>query len=140
MSKRTGGCFCKAVRFAIGAELRDVGFCHCSVCRRMNGSAFGAYCEVPNTELDWLCGTEKLTTYLATERLEKLFCSICGAGLLTRHSGFPGFSYVSLGVLDDDSGIKAEYHQFVASRARWHDIADGLPRFDEWPEEASPKP
>jgi len=38
---------------------------------------------------------------------------------------------IRLGSLDDDPGIRPQFHTFVASKAVWDDIPDdGLERFD----------
>jgi len=39
-----------------------------------------------------------------------------------------------LGTLDDDPGVKPEFHVFVGSKAPWHDITDDLPQWDEKPD------
>ena len=38
---------------------------------------------------------------------------------------------VALGVLDDDPGIRVPCHIFVASKAPWFEITDGLPQHAE---------
>jgi hypothetical protein len=39
---------------------------------------------------------------------------------------------VRFGALDDDPGIRPQYHSFVDSRAPWDDLlGDGLPRFPQ---------
>jgi hypothetical protein len=134
MTTRTGGCHCGRVRFEIPATLRDVSTCHCGLCRRLDGSAFTAYCEVTDAELRWLQGAEGLVRYAATARLEKLFCAHCGSGILTRHDSSPGCNYVNLGALDDDAGIRLEYHQFVGSKAAWHEIGGDARQYDGWPD------
>ena len=40
---------------------------------------------------------------------------------------------VPLGALDDDPGMKAADHIFVADKCEWHDITDDLPVFEEGP-------
>ena len=37
------------------------------------------------------------------------------------------------GCADDDPGVPVSAHIFTASKAPWHDIADDLPAFDEYP-------
>jgi len=43
------------------------------------------------------------------------------------------FVVVPAGVLDGDPGIRPTYHIFVGSKAPWHEIADQLPRHEEYP-------
>jgi len=133
MSTRKGQCQCGAVSFEFDVEPTDASFCHCSLCRRMSGSAFTAWCEVPADALRLSDGGERLAHYAITDRLTKHFCRACGTQIYSEHSSYPGFAYVCLGALDEDAGIVPGYHQFVGSRARWYTIVDDLPQFDEWP-------
>ncbi len=42
-------------------------------------------------------------------------------------------SWVSLGTITGDPELRPEAHIFVGSKARWYEITDDLPQFDEWP-------
>lgn len=60
----------------------------------------------------------------------KAFCRICGSSLFggTWPEG-PEVS-IRLGSLDEDPGIRPQFHTFVDSKAPWEAIPeDGLPRF-----------
>ena len=35
---------------------------------------------------------------------------------------------VPLGILDDDPGVRPEFHNFVGSKASWFEITDDLPQ------------
>jgi hypothetical protein len=133
MGIRTGQCQCAGIRFEFAGEPTDASFCHCSICRKLSGSAFAAYIEVSTGALCIADVERRLACYDVTARLTKEFCGTCGTPLFTRHSSFPQFTYVSLGVLDDDRGIVPEYHQFVESKAKWYVINDDLPQYEEWP-------
>ncbi len=122
------------MRFELATEPTDASFCHCSICRRLSGSAFSAFAEIPAAGLRVVRGAEQVAACRVTERLTNRFCGTCGSPLFSEHSAFPGFVYVSLGALDDDRGIVPEYHQFTGSKAKWHRIGDDLPQFEEWPD------
>jgi hypothetical protein len=78
---------------------------------------------------------EKLSRYQPTENLEKEFCRICGVQLFTRHRKYVNKVYINLAVLDENHGLQPEYHQFVGSKAKWHEISDTLPQYAEWPDD-----
>ncbi len=42
-----GSCLCKRVRFEIRGALGRSSHCHCSMCRKAHGAAFGTYAAVP---------------------------------------------------------------------------------------------
>jgi len=37
-----------------------------------------------------------------------------------------------MGTLDDDPGLRPQAHIFVGSKAPWYEIADELPRYEEY--------
>jgi hypothetical protein len=60
----------------------------------------------------------------------KAFCRVCGSSLFG--GTWPEGEEVSvrLGTLDEDPGIRPQYHSFAADAPPWLPIAeDGLPRF-----------
>jgi hypothetical protein len=75
-----------------------------------------------------------IATFRPADGMAKAFCRVCGSSLFggTWPEG-PEVS-VRLGVLDDDPGIRPQYHSFVASRAAWETLSeDGLERFSGRP-------
>ena len=59
------------------------------------------------------------------------FCSECGSTLAGTDDG--RVTSITLGTVEGDPGVRPESHIFAGSRARWDEINDDLPRFDEWP-------
>lgn len=128
-----GQCLCAKVVFEVSGDLTDASLCHCSICRKATGSAFAAYVGVQCDEFKWLQGEALVKKFEVTEWLSKFFCSACGSTLVTHHRSDPDMLYLSLGSLKDDPPIDLEYHQFVGSKASWHQIHDSLPQYEEWP-------
>jgi hypothetical protein len=60
------------------------------------------------------------------------FCSRCG-GKVPRVSAERGIAIVPAGSLDTDPGMRPMAHIFVADKAPWFDITDGLPQFAQMP-------
>jgi hypothetical protein len=72
-NKRTGGCLCGAVRYELTGEPYVAGLCHCTICRKLTGSAFSA-------TANWRREQFTMTGTVATfERRQ--FCPTCGARL-----------------------------------------------------------
>ncbi len=42
-------------------------------------------------------------------------------------------SWVTLGTVTGDPGLRPAAHIFVGSKAPWYEITDRVPQFDEWP-------
>lgn len=131
----SGQCLCSRIRFEFDTQPTDVSICHCSLCRRMTGTAFGAYVKVPTADFNLTSGTDDLNAYDVTDKLSMLSCSCCGSYVYATHADYSEFAYVCLGSLDDHD-IRPGYHEFVGSKASWFEIHDSLPQFEGWsPEE-----
>ena len=62
----------------------------------------------------------------------KAFCSVCGSSLFG--AWWPEGDEISirLGSLDDDPGIRPQYHAYAGSKAVWEELPDdGLERFPD---------
>lgn len=130
-----GACLCGAVELQIDGEIKDASYCLCSICRKLTGSAFGAYGSVERTRFRWVQGEENLSEYHPTPSTKRLFCATCGSFLATEHKLEPDSIFVSLGSLADEAELEVLYHQFVGSRASWHTIRDRLLQHQDWPDE-----
>lgn len=128
-----GGCLCGKVRYEITSPFIDADHCHCSMCRRQHGAAFSTYAEFNTDDFKWVSGEEYVKTYETSAGAGWCFCTECGSSLAATDKG--RLSMVSLGTVEGDPGIKPELHIFVGSKARWHEIYDDLPQFDERPPE-----
>ena len=127
----TGNCLCNQVRFEFGTRPTDVSICHCSICQHITGSAFGAYIKVSDVDLTLTDGADHLSSYKVTDNLTTKFCQVCGSTVFAVHTDYPGFVYVSLGVIAEGSDIHPSYHEFVGSKASWFEIQDSLPKLEE---------
>ena len=131
----SGHCLCGDIRFEFDAPDRDVNICHCSLCRRMTGTAFGTYVKVREDALHFRSSENRFIGYAVTDKLTMISCASCGSYLYATHSDYPAFAYVCLGVVDDNDDLRPTYHEFVGSRAPWYEIHDDLPQYDGWSDE-----
>src|SRR2546423_10596443 len=128
----TGGCLCGGVRYEVTEPLVRAGYCHCTRCQRRTGTAASIQARVPPGALRIVSGEELLRSYQPPEGFAKVFCSVCGSSMWSRHPDDPDVISVRLGTFDADPGIRPEFRQFVAYAAPWEPIPDdGLPRFPE---------
>lgn len=130
-----GGCLCGEVRYAVDGEIGQVSHCHCAMCRRIHGAAFGTYGAVPKENFRWVSGAESVKTYPSSETLHRTFCSHCGSTLQAFLLAEPDVVYVALGTTDGDPKLETAIHIFVGSKAPWHEITDDLPQYDTWTKE-----
>ncbi len=130
-----GSCLCVQIRYRITGPLDGVLNCHCSMCRKSHGTAFRTRAAVRTADFEWLDGEDLLTHYESSPGELRTHCSVCGSNLVTKFSSKPEWLGFALGTLDDDPGVKPQFHVFVGSKAPWHDITDDLPQWQDFPED-----
>jgi hypothetical protein len=128
-----GSCLCGGVQFEVKLPFRRASHCHCSLCRKHSGTFGLTQGRVAREQFRLLAGEELLRVYRPPSGTAvKAFCSVCGSSLFGAHWPDGDEVSVRLGSLDDDPGIRPEYHTFVGSRGAWDELPDdGLPRYDE---------
>ena len=128
----TGGCLCGAVRFEIYAGIRNIVYCHCSQCRKAQGSAFAANGIVDSSQFRIVRGEDKLTAYESTPGQFKYFCSVCGSPILSKRPAAPEQVRVRLGTIESDIHERPQAHIFATSKANWETICPDLPQYPEY--------
>ncbi len=122
---RQGGCLCGAVRYRVEGALRPVVYCHCRQCRRAHGhhaAYFAADKSAVRIEREL-----SLAWYVSSRAARRGFCGTCGSGLFWEPLE-RGHLCISAGSLDDDRGLTASRHVFVADKGAYYEPCDGLPR------------
>ena len=125
-----GSCLCGGIRFEIDGKVSGVGLCHCSICRKVSGTASNAVVATARKSFRWVQGEDKVQVYTRETGWRSAFCRGCGspAPLLDPR----GKIYVvPAGTLDDDPGTRVEQHIFVGSKAPWDEIAGEAPQHEE---------
>ena len=128
-----GSCLCGGVRYEIAGPLTGALHCHCSMCRKAHGAAFRSRTRVRAADFRWVMGEHLLTWYESSPGTHRGFCGVCGSKLLSRFDRDSSAYGLPLGALDGDPGVRPALHVFVAHKAPWFEIADGLPQHPELP-------
>ena len=111
-----GHCLCGAVQFE-GVAAKEVGVCHCRMCRRWAG---GPFVSVHCTEATF-SGMEHIGVYASSAWAERGFCTKCGTHLY--YKLLPtGEYYLPAGMLETDDfefttqvyiDCKPDYYDFA---------------------------
>lgn len=128
-----GSCLCGAVRYEITGRVHDVHHCHCGMCRKAHGGGFSTFARLTARDFHFTAGTDQVRAHRSSPPMERTFCATCGSRLTFRFDGMPDAVWVALGTLDDDPGVRPDAHAFVASRASWDEISDGVSQYPEYP-------
>jgi len=123
-----GSCLCGEVRFEISGALSGASHCHCSMCRKAHGAAFGTYAAARAADFRIVSGEDRIVRYRSSAGIVRTFCARCGSTLQWLRESKPEIVDIALGVLDDDPGVRPASHIYVASKAPWHEITDRLPQ------------
>ena len=123
-----GSCLCASIRYEIRGELGPASHCHCTMCRKVHGSAFGTYSRVQRKDFVLLSGEGEIASYPSSPGVTRTFCRKCGSTLQFVRATRPDTFALALGTLDDDPGIRPAMHIHIEGKAPWFDIDDGLPQ------------
>ena len=127
-----GSCLCGDVSFEITGEIKDIICCHCSKCRKAQGSAFATNGNLEEKHFKIISGKENLTKYESAKGEYKYFCKKCGSPIISKSNSKPGNVRVRLGTIETEIKERAEAHIFVSSKANWETINDNLPQYESY--------
>lgn len=130
-----GSCLCGQVRFELANAPQFINHCHCSMCRKAHGAAFGSFLHADASGFRWLAGQSLVEGYRSSPGNVRAFCRVCGSNLPVLEEE-DAHVVIPAGSLDDDPGVRPVVHIHTASKAPWFEITDGLPRFAEFPPDA----
>jgi hypothetical protein len=128
-----GSCLCGGVKYLAAGAPRVTVACHCSMCRKLTGSAFGVWALVPLDTFRFVSGEELVERFVSSEHGQRLFCRRCGSTLGSLTERRPTFMHVAAGTLDGAPKMKLGMHAYAASSAPWFEITDALPRHADEP-------
>lgn len=140
-----GGCQCGAVRYEVRADPIMIYACHCSICQRQSGSAFGMAVVFDGAAMTF-AGTPPAHFVRPGHgrKFRCYFCPACGTRLyhqwFTEEGDYP-FRSIKPGTLDDTSWLRPGCHVWTENAQPWvrfgpEDVVfpqqpalDAMPRF-----------
>ena len=120
-----GSCLCGKVTYEVLGELKNVSHCHCTMCQKAHGAAFGSYGNVLRTDFHFLGGEESVQSYQSSAGVTRTFCRVCGSTLQwMREEKHPQWISIALGTLDTPFSPPSQKHIYVETRAPWNRMID----------------
>nr|WP_298684594.1 GFA family protein [uncultured Dongia sp.] len=124
-----GSCLCGQVSYEVDLPFETYVNCHCSRCRKANGSAHAANATVLPAAFRWLRGEVVRFDLPEARSFAVAFCRHCGSQ--QPHATRSGSRViVPTGTLDTDPGEHPTKHVFWSSRALWSGALADLPKVD----------
>jgi len=117
---RTGKCLCGSVKVKITEEHNEVGMCHCEMCRRWTSGPMMVVHVGKDLEIT---GKEHISAFASSEWGERSFCNKCGTNLYYRMVQ-TGEYMLSVGLLDDQQGLKLTNEIFVDEQPDFYEISN----------------
>jgi hypothetical protein len=129
-----GGCVCGAVRYrAEGRPMRTTA-CHCTMCQKRTGSAFGLGAYFKDEQVSFLRGRMQTYEHVSDESgrwLRFEFCPICGTQVTWTLEAMPGMRGVGLGTFDDPKWLKPNRFGWYSSGHSWIKPPEGVEVFEK---------
>lgn len=123
-------CLCGSVSWSQRGSLGVMSHCHCGRCRKAHGSAFATYAAGRRDGFE-LHAEVPIGRYESSAGGFRHFCTRCASVVPGASKG--EWVFLPAGNFHADPGVRPRSHLFVASKAPWYTIDDGLPCFDAWP-------
>ena len=128
-----GSCLCGRICFELEGKAQFINHCHCSMCRKAHGAAFGSFLHADGGAFRWTRGASDVQSYESSPGTFRSFCRHCGSAVPALEDDGGPHVTIPAGALDIDPGVRPVVHMHTASKAPWYDITDDLPQFDDAP-------
>ncbi len=127
-----GNCLCGAVTWELTSAPFAAYNCHCKMCRKAHGAAFGTYYRIGPDGFRWTSDTDSVVYFRSSHLLGRSSCRVCGSVVAFQSENYDGWA-VPAGC--HDQGRKVDCDIFVADCAPWHRVTGDLPRHDAYPDD-----
>ncbi len=127
-----GSCLCGKITYEAAEIGRNITKCHCTICKKLSGSAYGDYTTAPIGKFKWTSGEALLKKFESSPGNFRNFCSVCGTHMPTGHPSM-GIYFIQPGTLDSAETLVESAHMFLRSSAPWHKRQHGLAEYEEYP-------
>ncbi len=127
MAKRYhGSCLCGSITFEVGGFGDQAANCHCTMCRKFHGAAYGTLVSVSG--LRWLSGKELLKDYVGVNGTVRSFCTDCGSsvGFRLKDSSIENIE-LAISLFNDEIPVKIDAQIYTHYKANWVELQKGLP-------------
>ena len=136
MTKVSGACLCRKVRYESASDPVMTAVCHCDNCQRQSGTALSIIVGVPAGSIRFE-GEQNLATYddqgLSGKPVHRRFCRNCGSPIVSIVGMMPDVHFIKAGTLDDKSWLAPTMHVWCDSAQPWVEIPAGMTRFPKNP-------
>lgn len=120
LAEARGRCLCGATGITAKKLSRDVGACHCGMCRKWAGGPLLAVDAGSDVSLE---GEDNITVFDSSDWAERGFCRRCGSHLFYRIKANNQY-IVPVGLFEDDQRFVLEHQIFIDEKPGFYDFAN----------------
>ena len=124
----TGGCTCRAVRYALASAPLIVHCCHCRWCQRESGASYALNALIEAQRVTLTSGAPEivLTPSASGQGQQVARCPLCRIALWSTYSGAgDAVRFVRVGTLDEPDRLAPDIHIYTESKQPWVVIPSG---------------
>lgn len=125
----TASCLCGGVQFTINAELAPIQICHCTQCRKAQGTAIATNTPVSAANFTLDSGSELIAEFESSPGKKRCFCKVCGSPIYSYRESLPGILRIRVGLINEPLSVRPVAHYHTASKSNWWAIDDGLAQY-----------
>ncbi len=122
-----GGCLCGAIRYRTRGMPMLAEYCHCRMCQKAAGAAFGNWMDFEADRIEWI--GDRPEEYQSSSHVHRGFCGRCGSSLTFRNEERPQHITLTINSLDDPDQVVPTQHIYTDSQVVWLELTDGCARF-----------
>src|SRR5688572_25347243 len=126
-----GSCLCGQIKYQLVGGVELINHCHCSMCRKAHGAAFGSFLHAAADGFRWVSGENLIARYQSSPGNARAFCRVSGSNMPTAENG--NHVNIPAGTLTDDPVVRPMVNIIAGSQAPWFEIEGSLPQFNEFP-------
>jgi hypothetical protein len=126
-----GSCLCGGIKFSFEKFYADIANCHCSMCRKFSGAAYGTFGTVNAENICWESGLELIKVFRSSQKAQRGFCSTCGSSIYYRLV-IPNAPFeIALGLLEAEPAEAVTANIFCAYRPDWPRNIENIENYEE---------
>lgn len=118
--KANGTCLCGAVKLEVAALKKNVGVCHCGMCRKWSAGPMMSVDGGSDVSID---GIHHVTVYGSSEWAERAFCNKCGTSLYYRFKPLNQYIF-SVSLFDDLEKVKFDHQIYIDHKPDFYSFAN----------------
>ncbi|MBC8212860.1 MAG: GFA family protein [Gammaproteobacteria bacterium] len=115
-----GSCLCGSVRFSTKTMHKNVGACHCNMCRKWGGGPLMVVDCDTDVEFE---GSSNINVYNSSDWAERGFCTHCGSHLFYRLKQSQQY-HIPVGLIDTRADFVFDHQVFIDKKPSYYRFAN----------------